>query len=85
MKIMCDYFEAKSKSNPLFIPEYKASKEVNRMIRTYDKPTDVEFNKIIDLIKDVDKVPHQNGIQWFDYKIHLNATLRKNGFESNIL
>ena len=85
MEMMCKTFAEKSKSNSLFLPEYETSEKINGMICSINKPTESDFNKIIDLIKKTDLKEHYNGSQWYDYKIHLNALLRENGFKSNII
>jgi hypothetical protein len=85
MKLMCANFAEKSKSNALFLPEYETSKKINQMIESINKPTASDFNKIVDLIKTTDIKEHYNGAQWFDYKIHLNALLRDNGFNAHII
>ncbi|WP_179317985.1 hypothetical protein [Winogradskyella undariae] len=85
MEMMCRAFGNKSKSNSLFLTEYKASEEINEMISSINKPTQSDFEKIVGVIKNTDSTKHYNGSQWYDYKIHLNALLRENGFESNII
>ncbi|MDO6803971.1 hypothetical protein Q4595_16085 [Wenyingzhuangia sp. 1_MG-2023] len=85
MEMMCRTFGNKSKSDSLFLPEYRTSEKINELIQLIEKPTQSEFEKIVDLIKNTDKMEHYNGSQWYDYKIHLNAILRENGFESNII
>ena len=85
MEMMCKTFAEQSKSDSLFLPEYETSEEINRMISSIDKPTDSDFNEIIDIIKNIDTKEHYDGSQWYDYKIHLNALLRENGFKLNII
>jgi hypothetical protein len=85
MEMMCETFADKSKMDSLFIPEFETSEEINEMIRSINKPTESDFNKIIDLIKKTDLREHYDGSQWHDYKIHLNALLRYNGFKSNFI
>jgi len=85
MEMMSRNFGAKSKSNSLFLSEHEISKEINGMIRSIKKPTETEFKNIVELIKSIDNTEHYDGSQWYDYKIHLNAILRINGFELNII
>ncbi|WP_289046520.1 hypothetical protein [uncultured Olleya sp.] len=83
--MMCRKFESNSKKDKLFLPEYEISKEINEMIQLIDKPSQSDFEKIEELIKSLNSIEHYNGSQWYDYKIHLNAILRENGFDSNII
>ncbi|GAA3592614.1 hypothetical protein Q4Q39_05695 [Flavivirga amylovorans] len=85
MNMMTRTFESNSKSNKLYLPEYEVSNEINKMIKLIEKPSQSDFKKIERLIKEIDKTEHHNGSQWYDYKIHLNAVLRENGFNSNII
>ena len=52
-----------------------------RVICYYDN----DIEKIENLIKDINRIEHHNGLQWYDYKIHLNALIRENGYNSNII
>ena len=83
--MMCRKFESNSKKDKLFLSEYEISKEINKMIKLIDKPTQSDFYKIEELIKNIDKTEHYNGSQWYDYKIHLNALLGENGFKSSLI
>ncbi|RBW57542.1 hypothetical protein DS884_10835 [Tenacibaculum sp. E3R01] len=85
MEMMYLNFKTQSKAKSLFIQEYETSKEINELIRLTDKPTQIEFKKIVELIKLVNNTEHYSGSQWHDYKIHLNAVLLENEFESKIL
>ncbi|GAK77272.1 hypothetical protein JCM19296_2879 [Nonlabens ulvanivorans] len=82
--MMCRMFESNSKNDKLYLPEYEISNEINEMIKLIDNPTQSDFHKIEELIKNIDKTEHHNGSQWYDYKIHLNALLLENGFKSSI-
>ena len=85
MNMMCRTFESNSKNDILYLPEYETSKEINEMIKLIENPTQADFHKIEELIKNIDKIEHHNGSQWYDYKIHLNALLGENGFKSSII
>lgn len=85
MEMMCKTFGDNSKRNSLFLPEYKASKEINQMIHSIERLNKCDLDKIVDLIKKTDTTEHYDGSQWYDYKIHLNALLIENGFKSNII
>lgn len=84
MEMMSKIFGTKSKSNPLYLLEYKVSKKINQLINDIESPKSSDFKIITDLINNINKTEHHNGSQWLDYKIHLNAVLRENGFDSNI-
>lgn len=79
MQMMCRVFGDNSIVNKKYLPEYEASKSVNVLIRLTENPDTSDFDKIIQILKEVDNTPHINGSQWLDYKIHVMATLRENG------
>lgn len=85
MEMLSKAFGVKSEIDSLFLPEFITSKEINQMIILIERPTETDFKKILDLIKKTDKEEHFGGSMWHDYKIHLNALLRENGFNSNIV
>lgn len=85
MEKMCKNFGDKSKIDSMFLPEFISSKEINQMIILIEKPKETDFKKILDLIKNTDTEEHFGGSMWHDYKIHLNALLKENGFNSNIV
>lgn len=85
MEMMCKTFHSKSKNDDLFKTEYVVSKQINHLIKTISRPNKSDFENIVKLIKDVEKTEHYDGSQWFDYKIHLNAILKENGYEFNII
>ncbi|CAL2101239.1 conserved protein of unknown function [Tenacibaculum sp. 190130A14a] len=85
MEIMCRNFEERSKNNLLFLPQHKVSKKINSLIRSIEKPTDLELNTIADLVKNIENIEHYGGSAWHDYKIHVNAILKENGFKFNII
>ena len=81
MQMMCRVFEANSRTREEYLPEFKASKAINELIEKVAKPSTGDFLAILNILNDLDNVQHKNGSQWFDYKIHVSATLRANGFE----
>lgn len=78
--MMCQVFERQSKTLSISLPEFEASKTINNLIENIKTPYVEDFKNIINLLKEVDNVEHTNGSQWLDYKIHVWATLRVNGF-----
>ncbi len=69
--MMQNYFEEKSESEELYKPEFIATKEINSIIANENK-SQIGIDKIEKILKEIDIVKHINGVQWFDYKIHLN-------------
>ena len=85
MRMMVRTFKSNSIKHPTFLPEFKASKSINEIIESTTKPTEETFSEILKILSEIDLTEHYNGSQWHDYKIHLNAILRENGFEKSIL
>ena len=84
MEMMSRYFKEKSIINSAYLPEYKISEEINKMICKIEKPILSDFEKIVELMKNIENTDHYGGSHWHDYQIHLNAILKENGFEPNM-
>lgn len=78
MKIMCKYFGAKSEYGDLYSIEFETSKNINSIIEK-EEDSNVGNEKILSLLAEVEE--HFGNVQWLDYKIHVMATLRVNGFQ----
>ena len=75
MQMMCQFFERESKKLPISLPEFEASKAINNLIESIETPDIMDFKNIVNILNDVDNVEHTDGSHWFDYKIHVWATL----------
>ena len=84
MRMMSRVFETQSKIYEDSLPEFEASKTINDLIENLANPKDSDFKKIENILTNVDNVRRMNGSQWYDYKIHVNATLRVNGYNSQL-
>jgi hypothetical protein len=80
MQMMSRIFGERSSLQELYLPEYEASKLINEIIQMTDEPKYTHFQKIVSIIEGVESVQHANGAAWLDYKLHVVATLRVNGF-----
>jgi len=85
MCMMCKKFNIQSKEENLFLPEYLASKEINEIIKRIENLAELDFKTIIEIIKKTENSNHYSGSLWYDYKIHLSAILKENGFKSSII
>ncbi len=75
MELMSSSFENQSKVDSMFLPEYKVSKEINDIIRSTEKLSELDIERIEKLISEIDDAEHYNGSQWNDYKMHLRTLL----------
>lgn len=80
MQQMCRVLGERSQTDQEYLPEFAAAHSVNEQLQTITDPDKDDFNRIVRLLADIDRVPHANGSLWFDYKIHVMAMLRVNGF-----
>lgn len=79
--MICRIFGERSVSDKDYLPEYEAAKSINAIIRDVAEPQLSDFLAINKILKEVDNVLHADGSAWFDYKLHVGATLRINGFK----
>nr|WP_199000731.1 hypothetical protein [Flavobacterium sp. ASV13] len=82
MQMMCQYFESKSKDNDLYLPEFTTSKSINDIIK-YEENSTEGIQKILKSLAKIEKMEHHNDVHWLDYKIHIMAVLRENGYKEN--
>lgn len=86
MKMMSNCFLTKSENDEVYLKKYKVAKAINEMIEFISLPLQSDFDKIFIMISKIDeKNLYHGGIQWYDYKIHLNAIAIENGYKLNIL
>lgn len=84
MQMMSQAFERESNNYSEVWPEFQASKAINNLIESLANPNASDFQEIETILTSVDNVAHRNGSQWYDYKIHVMATLRVNGYNMNL-
>lgn len=82
MQMMCRYFESKSKDNDLYLPEFTASKSINNVIQ-YEENSVEGIQKILKTLAEIENSQHYNDAHWLDYKMHVMAVLRENGYTEN--
>jgi len=84
MQMMCKSFKSNSEKHIDFLPEFKASESINAILQQSDILTPENHREILRILADIDLTEHYDGSQWLDYKIHLNALLRHQGYHSGI-
>ncbi len=78
---MCDVMELRSQTDSGYLPQFEAARSVNQILQTVESPDTVDFTRIIGILESVNKQPDSYGSLWFDYTIHVIATLRENGYK----
>lgn len=63
----------------LFLPEYNASIEINKIIQKGNKETLANAEEIIKIYNSVNEIDHYNGSGWMDYQILLLNLIKQSG------
>lgn len=78
---ICEYFRRNAQDQPLFEPEFKTASFINAIIESLSDLQQEDVVRILHAINATEDIEHYEGSGWMDYKMHLNALLKKNGFD----
>lgn len=78
------YFEGHSATEPLFVPERDAAREIVKLMRA-PSPTIVEPREIARLLKSVDSIPHYDGSGWSGFRGAVLFCLKEHGAEADVI
>lgn len=79
MKNMALYFERHAATDKTYLPASEAAQKINEIIETVINPDENDFLLIRQMLENAFPDKYSYGSHWYDYKIHVVATLRING------